>query len=162
MVRAYRVSAMRQLAFHSDGMDAIAEMLLDALRKKLLVIEVPATLRWTDARRRMRNRLRLDRVVAQTWATLRLAFAYRPALWLAIPGLFPGLLPIVIAVLLLLHVHAAAFAAITTATIFVQYTSLAIFAGQVGSFAVRRSLKSRPNQPAGVKNHDYDIPTRIA
>ena len=146
MVRAYRTAALKQLSFQSDGMDAIAEMLLDGLRKQLRVIEVPATLRWSDERRRAPGRLRISRLSKQMLATIRLAFEYRPALWLAVPGLFPGLLPIVVAVLLLLRVSPAVLAAGSAVTIAVQYTSLAIFAGQVGTFFTRRLHHRRHSQ----------------
>ena len=51
MVRAFRVCALRELQFRSDDKPAVAEMLLDALRKKMRVVEVPATLEWTAERR---------------------------------------------------------------------------------------------------------------
>ncbi len=146
MVRAFRVSALKQLQFESNRMDSIAEMLLDGLRKNFLVVEVPATLKWSSERRAAPGRLRPGRMFKQMWATMRMAFEYRPSLWLAVPGLFPGLLPIVVAVLLLLRVSPAVLAAGTAATIVVQYTSLAIFAGQAGTFFTRRLQHRRHSQ----------------
>ncbi|MEO9170766.1 MAG: glycosyltransferase family 2 protein [Candidatus Baltobacteraceae bacterium] len=162
MVRAYRSSAMKQLLFRSDRMDAIAEMLLYALRKGMRVIEVPATLRWSPERRAMRGRVRLSRIAAQTWATVRLAFIHRPALWLAVPGLFPGLLPIVVAVLLLLRVSPAVLAAGTAATVIVQYSSLAFLAGHVGSVFARKFHHRHSNGLNRRNSNDYGIPPRSA
>ncbi len=146
MVRAFRVSAMKQLEFESNGMDAIAEMLLDGLRKQLRVVEVPATLKWSAERRAAPGRLRPARLLKQMWATIRMAFEYRPSLWLAVPGLIPGLLPVVVAVLLLLRVSPWVLAAGTATTVVIQYTSLAIFAGQAGTFFTRRLQNRRHSQ----------------
>lgn len=146
MVRAYRVAALKQLEFSGDRMEAVAEMLLCALRRKMTVVEIPATLRWSAERRRGGNRVSVSRLAAQTWATLRLAFRHRPALWFAVPGLFPGLLPIVVAVLLVLRVSAFAFTVGTAITVIVQYTSLAVFVGQLGAFFARR-LHRRHHRP---------------
>jgi dolichol-phosphate mannosyltransferase len=163
MVRAYRVCAARELEFRSDDKPAVAESLLDGLRKKMKVVEVPATLRWSPERRLSRAGLDLPRITAQIGGTLRLAFAYRPSLWLAVPGLFPGLLPIVVAVLLLLRVNTATLAAGTTATIVVQYTSLAFFTGQITTFLGRKLHQKRRLQSNGArKNNGYDASSRPA
>jgi dolichol-phosphate mannosyltransferase len=163
MVRAYRVPALKRLTFTSDGMDAVAEHLLCAVRLKFDIVEIPATLRWSEERRSAGNRVRLSRVAAQAWATVRMAFSHRPTLWLAVPGLFPGLLPLVVAVLLFLHVRPAMFAAATLVTVIVQYTSLAVFAGQVGTvFARGRFRRRHPRRSKDVTPHDYDVPARTA
>jgi hypothetical protein len=152
MVRAYRASVLPQLAFRSDGMESSAELLLCALRKKMRVIEIPATLRWSDERRRMRRCMRPARVASRISATLGLAFRHRPALWLAIPGLFPGLLPLVVATLLLLRVTPTALAVGTTATIVIQYTSLALFTGQLAAFFGRKLFQRFPPSPQWSKD----------
>jgi hypothetical protein len=118
-------------------MEAGAEILLCALRRRARVLEIPARLEWSAERRASRAIPALRRTARQTWTTLRLAFAFRPSLWLAVPGLFPGLLPLVVAVALLLHASASTLAIATAATVTVQYTSLAIFAGQLGAFFAR-------------------------
>ncbi len=112
-------------------------MLLDGVCKS--VRSSRSRRRWigADDRRRAR-RSHLTRIAAQICATLGLAFRHRPALWLAVPGLFPGLLPLVVAFLLLLRVSPATLAVGTTATIVVQYTSLALFTGQITAFVRRR------------------------
>jgi hypothetical protein len=152
MVRAYRASVLPQLAFRSDGMESSAELLLCALRKKMRVIEIPATLRWSDERRRMRRCMRPARVASRISATLGLAFGHRPALWLAVPGLFPGLLPLVVATLLLLRVTPTALAVGTTATIVIQYTSLALFTGQLAAFFGRKLFQRFPPSPQWSKD----------
>jgi dolichol-phosphate mannosyltransferase len=161
MVRAYRTSALRRLTFTSDGMDANAEIMLCALRNKLRVVEIPATLRWSEERRTGGGRLRVSRLASQTWSTMRLAFAHRPALWLAVPGLFPGLLPIVVAILLILRVSPTVLAEGTVITVVIQYTSLAIFAGQLSAFFAR-TFRTRRRQTHGVTRNDYDLPKRTA
>ena len=160
MVRAYRRSALERLTFVSDGMDACAEILLDALRKGLIVGEVPATLHWSAERRASGLRIAPVKVTRQIWRTMALAFAFRPALWLAVPGLIPGLLPFVVAVLLILRVSPTTLAIGTAATIVVQYASLAIFAGQLGTFFARRFHKKRTSQ--GVHPNGYHAPKRSA
>lgn len=163
MVRAYRTPAARELRFSSDDKSAVAEMLLDGFRKNMRVIEVPATLQWTEERRSSRGRFNFPRVAAQIWHTLRLAFRHRPALWLAVPGLFPGLLPLVVALLLIFRVNAATLAVGTTATIVIQYTSLALFTGQITTFLGRKLSQKRRFQSNGVRrNNGYDPSSRTA
>lgn len=145
MVRAYRASVLPQLDFSSDGMESSAELLLCALRKKMRVIEVPATLQWSDERRRTRRCMRPGRVASRIGATLALAFRHRPSLWLAVPGLFPGLLPLVVGLLLLMRVRPTTLAIGTTATIVIQYTSLALFTGQIAAFFGRKLLQPPPS-----------------
>lgn len=161
MVRAFRVRSLEQLSFEGDRMEAVPELLLCALRSKMTVVEIPATLQWSAERRLGGGRVRLSRLASQTWATLRLAFRHRPALWLAVPGLFPGLLPLVAAILLLLHVSPFTFAVGTAITVIVQYTSLAIFGGQLATFVARR-VRRRHIPPNGVATNDYERPKRTA
>lgn len=158
MVRAYRVDALRRLEFRSDRMEAVPEMLLCALRQKMRVIEVPATLRWTPERRGAVGRMRARSLVRRVGAIFRMAFRHRPALWLAVPGLFPGLLPLVVGILLILRVNAATLAIGTSMTIVVQYTSLALFSGQIATFFGRRFYHRR--RLHGVHANGYDLPSR--
>jgi hypothetical protein len=134
MVRAYRKSFLSTLHPVSNGMDVNAEILFLAIRKRGTIVEIPATLRWSDDRRHGMPRMNLRKTIAQTWATLAAGFAFRPSLWFAIPGLVPGLLPAVVALLLLMHVPARTLALGTALTVAVQYSSLAIFAGQLTAF----------------------------
>lgn len=143
MVRAFRSAVAKTLTFRSDDKPAVAEMLLDGIRKNLKILEVPATLRWTEERRSSAGGVHLTRTSAQVGNTLGLAFRHRPALWLAVPGLFPGLLPLVVAILLLLRVSPTALAVGTTATIVIQYSSLALFTGQITTFLGRRVSEKR-------------------
>ncbi|HTU81303.1 MAG TPA: glycosyltransferase family 2 protein [Candidatus Acidoferrales bacterium] len=156
MVRAFRASAIPRLVFRNDGMESIPEMLLSALRQGMKVVEVPATLRWSDQRREVGGRLRIWGLPKRIGATFGMACRHRPSLWLAVPGLFPGLLPLVVGVLFLLHVRGAALAGGTIATIVVQYSSLAFFSGQITMFFGRR-LSQRHR---GVTTHGYDLPSR--
>lgn len=158
MVRAYRRDALERLAFASDGMDANTEIAFDALRKRMRLFEVPATLRWSSERRTAGARIAPLRLARQTWRTLAMAFSYRPALLLAVPGLFPGLLPLVVALLLIMHASPRVLALGTAITVTVQYASLAIFAGQLGTFFTR-PLRQRRTQ--GVTNAHH-APKRTA
>ena len=140
MVRAYRRSLVQQLEAKSCGMEINPELLFLALRHGGKVIEVPARLQWSDERRVNTTRTTHKKLAKQVVAVARTGFAYRPSLWLAIPGLFPGLLPLVVALLLLFHATTRELAIGTTITIAVQYSSLAIFAGQLTSFFARAWL----------------------
>lgn len=163
MVRAYRACALPELQFRSDDKSAVAELMLGAMRKKMSVIEVPATLKWTPERRCTRGGLDLPRLAAQIYSTLALAFRHRPSLWLAVPGLFPGLLPIVVGLLLILRVNTRTLAVGTTATIVVQYTSLALFTGQITAFLGRRFHQKRRFETNGaLNNNGYDPSSRPA
>lgn len=142
MVRVYRAEVLPQLDFRSDGMEAIAEMLLCGLRRGFKIVEVPATLEWSAQRRADTGRVRPKRLIKQMSATIRLAFGFRPALWLAVPGIFPGLLPLVVSILVIAHVNATTLAAVTAGTVFIQYASLAIFAGQLGAFLRRSAIRT--------------------
>jgi hypothetical protein len=138
-------------------------MLLDGLRKNMTVLEVPATLEWTEERRSSRGGFNPTKIAAQIGSTLRLAFRHRPALWLAVPGLFPGLLPIVVALLLIFRANAATLAVGTTATIVIQYTSLALFTGQITTFLGRKLSQKRHSQSNGAtRTNGYDPSSRTA
>jgi dolichol-phosphate mannosyltransferase len=138
MVRAHGAGVASRLRFCADGMEAVPEMLLDALKQGMRVTEAPATLAWTRQRRSAVRPLRARAAARRIAAIVAMAFAHRPALWLGVPGLVPGVLPLVIAVLLYLHVRPATFAIATTATIVVQYASLALLGGQLAAFFGRR------------------------
>lgn len=141
MVRAYRVSALKRLTFASDRMAAVPELLLNAMKQRMRIVELAATLTWSDERRSAGGRLQFARALVQIAQITRLSFRHRPSLWLAVPGLVPGLLPLVVAVLLFAHVTPATLAAATVATVVVQYASLAIFAGYLGTFFARSRLR---------------------
>jgi len=146
MVRAYRASAIRPLAATSNGMEANPEILFAALRRGARVVEIPARLEWTIERARGASRLNVKRAWSHFLGVLRCGFSYRPALLLGIPALLP-LLPMVAAVLLLLHVSPQVFAAGMLAAIVVQYTSLAILAGQATTFLGKNLITHKRHAP---------------
>lgn len=158
MVRAFRVSALKKLQFTSDRMPAVPELLLAAMKSHIRIVEVPATLKWSEERRGSSNRLSPVRATAQIAETVRLAFRHRPSLWLAVPGLFPGLLPLVIGLLLLMHVSASTLAIGSAITIAIQYTSLGLFAGHLGAFLARAHIY-RPHQHLQKRVHTNDYHT---
>ncbi|HEY5427276.1 MAG TPA: glycosyltransferase family 2 protein [Candidatus Tumulicola sp.] len=141
VVRVYRRGTFVELSHCADGMEVNATLLLEALRKRARVVEVPAVLDWGDARPAPRGSLRS--IGRLTWSTMRCGFGHRPSLLLAIPGLIPGLLPLVVAVLYLLHFSAQSIAFWSVVTIVIQYSSLALFAGQAVTFIHRRRVLGR-------------------
>lgn len=141
VVRVYRRSVFAASKCTATGMDVNATLLLEAVRNGASIIEVPAVLDWGESRRASRGSL--SSICALTWKTMRCGFRHRPSLLLAIPGLVPGLLPFVVALLYLLHLSAASIALGTLVTIIVQYTSLALFAGQTVTFIHRRRTVGR-------------------
>jgi glycosyltransferase involved in cell wall biosynthesis len=141
IVRVYRRTVFRSLAFTTSGMDVNAVLLLQAVRSRLSIVELPAVLDWGQGRPGSRGSLRS--ICALTWRTLRCGFGYRPSLLLAIPGLIPGLLPFVVAVLYFMHLSAANIAFWSFVTIVIQYSSLALFAGQAATFFHRRRTIDR-------------------
>lgn len=143
MVRAYRTAFLKELDFRANGMEVSAELLLAAVRKHATIVEIPARLQWSDERRTTRGVPNLRKTARQTWATLGLAFSHRPALLLALPGLIPGSWPLVVGILLLMHANAKELAIGSAVILAIQYTSLAIFAGQLGQFFTRVFKHSR-------------------
>jgi dolichol-phosphate mannosyltransferase len=142
MVRVYRLEFLRsRLRFDVDGMDVNAELAFQSLRAGGTIVEIPATLQWPLQRKRNAGRASLRSLAVLTWRTMNCGLRYRPALVLAIPGLIPGLLPVVVAAMLLMHLSPRAIALGTDVTLAVQYGSLAIFASQTFSFVRKRYFK---------------------
>lgn len=141
VVRAYRASTYLGLHSTATGMDVNAALLFEAVRNGAHVVELPAVLDWGDSRPAPRGSLRS--ICKLTWNTMRCGFGHRPSLLLAIPGLVPGLLPFVVAVLYLMHFSASAIAFWSLVTVVIQYSSLALFAGQTVSFIHRRRTLGR-------------------
>ncbi|HLI97247.1 MAG TPA: glycosyltransferase family 2 protein [Candidatus Baltobacteraceae bacterium] len=163
MVRAFRVSALRRLTFTSNRMAAIPELLLGAMKGHVRIVEVPASLKWSEDRRAACGRLKALEATKQTAKIVTLAFRHRPSLWLAVPGLFPGLLPLVVAVTLILHASAAEVAVASAATVAVQYSSLALFAGHLGAFFVRtRTHHPQRFTERRVHRNDYQFSERTS
>jgi glycosyltransferase involved in cell wall biosynthesis len=146
MVRVYRTQLVKQLEPRSSGMEINPELLFMAIREGAKIVEVPARLQWSDERRSSPVRTNAAKILRQSVAVARTGLSFRPSLWLAIPGLFPGLLPLVVAILLLCHVSGHVLAIGTAVTVAVQYSSLAIFAGQLTTFFARVSFASRPSR----------------
>lgn len=143
MVRAYRTKFVTQLKPSAAGMEINPQLLFLALKSGAKVVEIPAQLRWSDDRCASASRTNLRKLAAQTMRVAATAFTFRPSLWLAVPGLFPGLLPLVVAVLFLLHVPARSIAIGTAVTVTIQYLSLGIFAGQLTAFFTNAFLSTK-------------------
>jgi hypothetical protein len=136
-VRVLRRGALARLLPACSGIDLDSEIVLEARRQGLRIAEVPSALERKPAADRYTLRA-LCRSLARSWNRVRVGLHYRPALWLAVPGLIPGLLPLVVALLVIWRATPAQAALWTAITLFVQYGSLAIFSWQATSFASRR------------------------
>lgn len=136
-VRLIRDEALARVRASAPGIDPDAEIVLEARRQGLRIVEVPVELE-RDGPRDRYSFANLGAGGARCWNRVRCALHYRPALWLALPGLLPGLLPAVIAALLLLHATPGQIALWTGVTLVVQYGSLAIFSWQTTSFVAKR------------------------
>ncbi|TAM59846.1 glycosyltransferase family 2 protein [bacterium] len=143
MVRAYRARLLARLSTVCDGMEINHELVFAALRLGAKVIEIPARLAWSDERVRAARPLRLARTAVQIGGVIRSGLAHRPALLLALPGLLPGLLPIVAVLLYLLHAPARTIALGLVLVAVVQYAALAVLAGQLAAFCARGTLARR-------------------
>ncbi|MGB6985522.1 MAG: polysaccharide biosynthesis tyrosine autokinase [Candidatus Aquilonibacter sp.] len=144
MVRVYRRDVLGKLSFDVDGMDVNAHVALQALRVGARVVEIPATLQWPEQRKRNAGRASLRSICALTWRTMMCGLRHRPALALSIPGLIPGLLPAVVAIMLLSRCTPQTIVIGTAITMIIQYGSLAILGGQTLSFLHRRYVKKSP------------------
>lgn len=152
MVRAYDARAVRQLDVHVPGMEFNHVILLAALKRGMRIAEVPAQLCWRtgpslptksvhDAAPPRRSSMR---ILAHIWCVLVSGFRHRPAMLLAVPGLIPGLLPCVLASLVVLRPSRGVVVDTTVITITVQCVSLAFLAVLTGSYVRQvRSLARR-------------------
>jgi glycosyltransferase involved in cell wall biosynthesis len=135
MVRAYRVEFFRNIDICEDRMEINPELFFKAIKKGARVTEIPAALQWSGERARSHSRINLSRTWKQIGRTLHYGVAHRPAVLLALPGILPGVLPLIVATCVLLHLNIKTIALITLVTMIIQNTSLALFAGQLGAFA---------------------------
>lgn len=147
MVRAYKTSALRTLAVNPRDLDFNHKLVLAALRNHATVVEVPARLEWrrspTDPTGQRRSSMK---IVRHTWSVLMAGMRYRPSMMLAIPGLVPGLLPSVVATLLLVRPSHAVVVDATFGTIAIQVLSMAFAAWLAGSYI--RRVRSPSRAPA--------------
>ncbi|MDQ6779542.1 MAG: glycosyltransferase family 2 protein [Candidatus Eremiobacteraeota bacterium] len=152
MVRAYDARAVRALRVHAQGMEFNHVILLAALRRGMRVTEVPAQLCWRDAPGLPTERVdgtppprrSSMRILGHIWCVLASGFRHRPAMVLTLPGLIPGLLPCVLALLVLLRPSRSVVVDTTAITITVQCVSLAFLAVLTGSYVRQvRSLARR-------------------
>jgi hypothetical protein len=142
-IRVIRLEALAHVEASAPGIDRDAEIVLEARRQGMCIVEVPMELERIAAPHRY-SIAGLSAAIARCWSRIRCGLHYRPSLWLALPGLLPGLLPLVLALLLVLHATPAQIALWTIVTLVVQYGSLAIFSWQTTSFVAKRWLRRSP------------------
>jgi glycosyltransferase involved in cell wall biosynthesis len=141
MVRAYDASRLSSLIPEGHARDFNAEIVFQALRRHAPVEEIPGHLDWSGHAKRHNARVDWRRLFRRVLATFRIGFENRPSLWLAIPGIVPGLLPIVAGILLLARASVQTIAIATAATFVVQMLSLLIVSWQATALvATRRSI----------------------
>jgi len=137
VVRVLRRSTLKQALAQNPGLDDDSEVILECRRMRARIVEIPAVMLCDPSRSEAGFWAALNSQMKRTWNCLRSGLHYRPALWLAVPGLLPGLLPLVVAVLLVFKTGAALSAAVIAATLFIQYASLAVFSWQATGFIAR-------------------------
>ncbi len=143
MVRAYNAAALRRLALAPEDMDFNHRMLFAALRAGVPVVEVPARLQWRRPAPDGTARRSSMRIISHSWSVLMAGMRYRPSLLLAVPGLIPGLLPLVVALFVLFRSSHTALVGATIGTITVQVLSMAFAVVLAGSYVRQLRLPSR-------------------
>jgi glycosyltransferase involved in cell wall biosynthesis len=143
MVRAYRMEFFRNIQTREDRMEINPELFFKAVKRGAVICEVPARLEWSSERARARAGINIRKTLEQIGRTLRYGVGHRPAVLLALPGIMPGVLPLVVATAVLMHLNLKTIAVVTAITMIIQNSSLALFAGQLGVFArnVRRRVR---------------------
>lgn len=134
MVRAYRVAFIKAIECSENRMEINIELLFKALKRGATVAEIPADLKWSRERAKSRSGINVRRTLAQIERTLRFGASHRPAVLLAIPGIAPGVLPLIVTLCLVFHLSLKTTGLITLVTMIIQNTSLAFFAGQLAMF----------------------------
>lgn len=136
MVRAYDAALLRSLLPRSESIEINPELLFEARLRGVKIEEIPAHLDW-GCRKVQGAHISSMVIIRRTLAVLRCGLRYRPAMWLTIPGLIPGLLPLALALLFWLKASPPVILYVTAATIVVQYLSLALLSWQTTSFIAR-------------------------
>lgn len=142
-IRMFRRDTLRRLLKACPGFDLDCEVVLEARKQRVRIIEVPAELTHDpdSTRASLKSRLAAG---SRFLARLRSGLHYRPALWLALPGIVPGVLPLVLGLLLVVRATPAEALFWTSATLVVQYSAIAILSWQTTSFVAKRWLR-RPS-----------------
>jgi glycosyltransferase involved in cell wall biosynthesis len=143
MVRAYNAAAIRRLALCADDMDFNHRMLFAALRAHLPVVEVPARLEWRRVAPDGVARRSSMKIVSHSWSVLMAGMRYRPSLLLAVPGLVPGLLPLVVALLVFFRSSHSVLVDATAGTVAIQVLSMAFAVVLAGSYVRQLRMPSR-------------------
>jgi glycosyltransferase involved in cell wall biosynthesis len=143
MVRAYDADFVRAIETTEERMEINVELLFKAIKRGAVIVEIPAALQWSSKRCDAPSRLKAGATLKQIWRTLRYGVSHRPAVLLALPGILPGVLPLIIAVCALAHLNLKTIATIVLVTMIIQNASLALFAGQLASFFRNLTVRAR-------------------
>ncbi len=146
MVRAYRREFFCTMPISENRMEVNPELFFKAIKSGAVICEIPARLAWDKERAHARGGINVSRTCKQIARTVRYGVAHRPAVLLALPGILPGVLPLIVATMLLMHLSAKTIALVTLVTMIIQNTSLALFAGQLTVFG--RNVLRQPRASA--------------
>ncbi|MBV8374075.1 MAG: glycosyltransferase family 2 protein [Candidatus Eremiobacteraeota bacterium] len=124
IVRAYRAQVIRRLLEGDPRLEVTFGILLAAYRAGYRIVEIPATLDWTQQPRARSRRTSYVRLARRTWEILAAGVRIRPATLLVVPGILPGLLPAVAAAAAFLRLTPTEIATATAYTFAIQCASL--------------------------------------
>ncbi len=144
LVRAYDAGLIKALISAHPGIEVTYGVLFAGLRQGARTVEVPAQLDWSRQPKTRAQRVSLRRIVRRVAYVAVAGVRYRRTLLLAVPGLVPGLIPLVVLTAALFHATPAQIAAMALGTLVVQCVSLALGSLQIGHFALRRHSEASP------------------
>ena len=143
MVRGYNAAALRKLALEPADADYNHKTLFAALRRGMPIREIPARLEWRTSPDLAVPRRSSLKLFSHAWDVVMSGMRHRPSMWLAIPGLVPGLLPLVGAILVALRSPARVAAETTAAVLVIQVASMGFAALLAGRSLHRLRAPSR-------------------
>jgi len=137
MVRLYRRAILEDLLTLFPQAGTTFEILLAARAHGAAIHEIPAHLDWSAQSIDRAKRMAPGRMLKSVSNVVCCALRYRPALLFAIPGLFPGLLPLAVATAVLFHGSVRTVWYVALITMVLQYASLLAFTWQLRAFFTR-------------------------
>ncbi|MFH0968252.1 MAG: glycosyltransferase family 2 protein, partial [Methanobacteriota archaeon] len=96
--RAFRKEALSRLALHTGGMEFASEMMIEAGKKNLRVVEIPITYYPRQSPSNLHS-------FADGWRHVRFIMLEKPLPFLAVPGFFFAVFGLIMMGFVLLHAH---------------------------------------------------------
>lgn len=134
MVRVYRRAMLKDLLTMFPQAGTTFELLFAARAHGAIIHEIPVHLNWSKQVPSRQKHMSPGRMWKWAMQIVGCAVRYRPAIIFAVPGLFPGLLPLAVATALLLQQPLRTVWYIGIITVVVQSSSLLAFSGQLRAF----------------------------